>query len=208
MLNLSLLSRNFFNCFKQESRLCKFSIKRALNTEPINLAKKNTKVKYLKMNQDNKNYIVWVDLEMSGLNIDKDHILEMACLITDKELNIVAEGPELIINQSNECLDSMDEWCKKTHGESGLTQACKDSKITITDAEDIMLDFIRKHTPKGSCPLAGNTIHMDRIFLNKYMKRFLDHLHYRIIDISSIKELSKRWYPEISFFQKRTLTEH
>lgn len=145
---------------------------------------------------ENRSHIVWVDLEMSGLNIDKDHILEMACLITDSNLKIVAEGPELIIKQSDEVLNGMDEWCSKHHGESGLTESVKKSQISIDKAEKIMLDFIKTHVPEKCCPLAGNSIHMDRIFLNKYMKKFLDHLHYRIIDVSTIKELSNRWYPE------------
>lgn len=143
---------------------------------------------------ENRSHIVWVDLEMSGLNIDEDHILEMACLITDKDLNIVAEGPELIIHQSNEILESMNDWCKQHHGESGLTESVRNSQISLVKAEEIMLEFIAKNVPKEKCPLAGNSIHMDRIFLNKYMPKFLEHLHYRIIDVSTIKELSSRWY--------------
>lgn len=145
---------------------------------------------------ENRSRIVWVDLEMSGLDIDKDHILEIACLITDGNLRVVAEGPELIIHQSDDVLNSMDDWCTKHHGESGLTDAVKKSKISIQEADKLMLDFVQKHTPYKCCPLAGNSIHMDRIFLNKYMKKFLDHLHYRIVDVSSIKELSSRWYPQ------------
>ncbi|CAF0835458.1 unnamed protein product [Brachionus calyciflorus] len=165
--------------------------------------------KFEKMSELNQNdlkskkkNIVWVDLEMSGLNIDKDHILEMACLITDKDLNIVAEGPEIIINQSDEVLNGMDAWCTKTHGESGLTKACQESKISIQQAENMMLEFIQKHTPKRACPLAGNSIHMDRIFLNKYMKKFLNHLHYRIIDVSTVKELARRWSNDNEFYVK------
>ena len=145
---------------------------------------------------ENRSRIVWVDLEMSGLDIDKDHILEIACLITDGNLKIVAEGPEIIIHQSDEVLNGMDDWCTKHHGESGLTEAVKKSKISIQEADELMLDFVQKHTPYKCCPLAGNSIHMDRMFLNKYMKKFLNHLHYRIVDVSSIKELSYRWYPE------------
>lgn len=120
----------------------------------------------------------------------------MACLITDKDLNVVAEGPEIIIHQSDEVLDGMDEWCTKTHGESGLTKAVRESKIDITQAEEMMVNFLKENNiPKGQCPLAGNSVHADRLFLNKYMKNFLGHLHYRIVDVSSIKELVKRWYP-------------
>ena len=140
-------------------------------------------------------YIVWVDLEMSGLDIDKDHILEMACLITDKNLNIIAEGPEVVIKQPDEVLDGMGEWCQKTHTESGLVQSVKNSTISLKNAEDMMLEFIEKYCPPGKCPLAGNSIHVDRIFLNKYMQRFNTFLHYRIVDVSSVKELCCRWYP-------------
>ena len=147
-----------------------------------------------RMSFENSSHIVWVDLDMSGLNIEKDHILEMACLITDKNLNIVAEGPELVINQSDSVLDGMDDWCKRTHSKSGLTEAVKNSKITIEEAEQTMLEFLQKYVPTKTCPLAGNSVYMDRIFLNKYMNKFNDYLHYRIIDVSTIKELNFRWY--------------
>jgi oligoribonuclease len=146
--------------------------------------------------------IVWVDLEMSGLDIDKEHILEMSCLVTDGDLNIIAEGPEVVIKQSDEILENMGEWCKNTHGKTGLTDAVRKSKIDLKTAENMMLDFVKQHVPKGVCPLAGNSIHADRLFLNKYMPTFLEHLHYRIIDVSSIKELCKRWYPNNKFFAK------
>ena len=156
------------------------------------------------MSDSNKNSLVWVDLEMSGLNIDKEHILEMACLITDQDLNVIAEGPELIIHQSDQVLADMDAWCTKTHRESGLTQAVRESKINIAQAEEMMLTFLRQNNiPKGQCPLAGNSVHADRMFLNKYMKNFLNHLHYRIVDVSTIKELTKRWYPNEPGFAKK-----
>ncbi|XP_029925640.1 small fragment nuclease [Myripristis murdjan] len=140
--------------------------------------------------------MVWVDLEMTGLDIEKDHIIEMACIITDSELNILAEGPNLIINQSDELLDGMSDWCKEHHGKSGLTQAVRDSKISLQQAEYEFLSFIRQHTPPGQCPLAGNSVHADKKFLDKYMPQFMYHLHYRIIDVSTIKELCRRWFPE------------
>ncbi|XP_034082659.1 small fragment nuclease isoform X2 [Gymnodraco acuticeps] len=114
--------------------------------------------------------MVWVDLEMTGLDIEKDQIIEMACLITDSELNILAE--------------------------SGLTQAVQDSKITLEQAEYEFLSFVRQHTPPGQCPLAGNSVHADKRFLDKFMPQFMFHLHYRIIDVSTIKELCRRWYPK------------
>uniref|UniRef100_H3CT44 Oligoribonuclease, mitochondrial n=1 Tax=Tetraodon nigroviridis TaxID=99883 RepID=H3CT44_TETNG len=140
--------------------------------------------------------MVWVDLEMTGLDIEKDQIIEMACLITDSDLNILAEGPNLIINQPDELLDGMSEWCKEHHGKSGLTQAVRNSKITLEQAEYEFLSFVRQHTPPGQCPLAGNSVHADKRFLEKYMPQFMHHLHYRIIDVSTVKELCRRWFPE------------
>lgn len=141
--------------------------------------------------------LVWVDLEMTGLDIETCHIIEMACLITDENLNIVAEGPDLVIHQPDSALEAMDDWCTKQHGESGLTAAVKASKINLSKAEDTFLDFIKKHTSAKECPLAGNSVHADKKFLDKHMPRFMNHLHYRIVDVSSIKELCRRWYPEV-----------
>ncbi|KAJ8040886.1 Oligoribonuclease, mitochondrial [Holothuria leucospilota] len=143
-----------------------------------------------------KKRLVWVDLEMTGLDPNTCHILEMACLITDEELNIVAEGPNLIINQPEEVLNEMNEWCKKHHGESGLTKAVRESKVNLQQAEFEMLSFVRQHTAPGYCPLAGNSVHVDKVFLEKYMQQFMHHLHYRIVDVSTLKELCRRWYPE------------
>uniref|UniRef100_UPI00398F2529 small fragment nuclease n=1 Tax=Pristiophorus japonicus TaxID=55135 RepID=UPI00398F2529 len=140
--------------------------------------------------------MVWVDLEMTGLDIEKDKIIEMACIITDSDLNILAEGPHLIVNQPNELLDGMSDWCTEHHGKSGLTQAVRDSKISLQQAEYEFLSFVRQHTPPGLCPLAGNSVHADKKFLDKYMPQFMKHLHYRIIDVSTIKELCRRWYPD------------
>ncbi|KAI0234598.1 Oligoribonuclease, mitochondrial [Lamellibrachia satsuma] len=140
--------------------------------------------------------LVWVDLEMTGLDVDTDHIIEMACLVTDRYLKVVAEGPNLIIHQPDEILSGMNAWCKEHHGKSGLTRAVHTSKISLQQAEMEMISFIRQHTPPGSCPLAGNTVHADKKFLDKYMPHFMNHLHYRIVDVSTIKELCRRWYPE------------
>lgn len=134
--------------------------------------------------------------QMTGLDIEKDQIIEMACIVTDSDMNIIAEGPNLIINQPDELLDGMSAWCKEHHGKSGLTQAVRDSRITLQQAEYEFLSFIRQHTQPGQCPLAGNSVHADKKFLDKYMLQFMRHLHYRIIDVSTIKELSRRWYPE------------
>ncbi|XP_014827121.1 PREDICTED: oligoribonuclease, mitochondrial [Poecilia mexicana] len=140
--------------------------------------------------------MVWVDLEMTGLDVEKDQIIEMACIITDSDLNIIAEGPSMIINQPDELLDGMSDWCKEHHGKSGLTQAVQNSKMTLEQAEYEFLSFVRQHTPPGQCPLAGNSVHADKRFLDKYMPQFMYHLHYRIIDVSTIKELCRRWFPE------------
>ncbi|XP_048857385.1 small fragment nuclease [Brienomyrus brachyistius] len=147
------------------------------------------------LSEDMTQRLVWVDLEMTGLDIEKDKIIEMACIITDSDLNVLAEGPNLIISQSDELLDSMSDWCKEHHGKSGLTQAVRDSKISLQQAEYEFLSFIRQHTPPGHCPLAGNSVHADKKFLDKYMPQFMHHLHYRIIDVSTIKELCRRWFP-------------
>ncbi|XP_029029688.2 small fragment nuclease isoform X2 [Betta splendens] len=134
---------------------------------------------------------------MTGLDIERDQIIEMACIITDSDLNILAEGPNLIINQPDELLDGMSEWCKEHHGKSGLTQAVKDSQITLEHAQYEFLSFVRQHTPPGQCHLAGNSVHADKRFLEKYMPQLMHHFHYRIIDVSTIKELC-RWTSTLS----------
>ncbi|XP_014673223.1 PREDICTED: oligoribonuclease, mitochondrial-like isoform X2 [Priapulus caudatus] len=141
--------------------------------------------------------IVWMDLEMTGLNVDIDHILEIACLITDDQLNIVVEGPNLILHQPESVMNEMNDWCKEHHGQSGLTEAVIKSDISLQMAEVSMLSFLRQHVPQGKCPLGGNSIHVDKKFLDKYMPQLMHHLHYRIIDVSSIKELCRRWYPSV-----------
>lgn len=133
---------------------------------------------------------------MTGLDLETCHIIEMACLITDDQLNIIAEGPDIIIYQSDEVMKKMNEWCIKHHGESGLTEEVRNSKTSLQQAEMEMLSFVRQHTPKGYCPLAGNSVHADKGFLAKYMPQFMSHLHYRIVDVSTVKELCRRWYPE------------
>ncbi|CAH1173505.1 unnamed protein product [Phaedon cochleariae] len=143
------------------------------------------------------NRIVWIDMEMTGLNVDQDKIMEIACLVTDSNLNIIAEGPEIIINQPKSILDSMDEWCIKQHGKTGLTEACLKSSISLKEAESSVLDFLCKHVEEKQCPLAGNSIYMDRLFLLKHMPKLHDFIHYRIIDVSTIKEICRRWNSRI-----------
>ncbi|KAI8359187.1 ribonuclease H-like domain-containing protein [Blakeslea trispora] len=135
---------------------------------------------------------------MTGLDIKKDHLIEIAVLITDSELNIVAKGPELIIHQSKEVMDNMNDWCIEHHGKSGLTKQVLESKLSVKEAEEKVYDFLKEHVPKGAAPLAGNSVHEDKRFLLKEMPKVVDHLHYRIVDVSTIKELAKRWYPEVA----------
>ncbi|KAI9249487.1 ribonuclease H-like domain-containing protein [Phascolomyces articulosus] len=135
---------------------------------------------------------------MTGLDITKDRLIEIAVLITDGDLNIVAEGPELVINQPRELMDNMDDWCKEHHGASGLTQAVLDSKVSTEDAKNQVMEFLKQHIRAGEAPLAGNSVHADKRFLEKEMPELVDYLHYRIVDVSTIKELARRWYPDIA----------
>lgn len=141
--------------------------------------------------------LVWMDLEMSGLDPDHCTILEIATIITDAELRIIAEGPDLVIHHDDAVLDAMDEWCTKHHGTSGLTAAVKASTISLADAEAQTLAFVAEHCAPRSSPLCGNTIWQDRRFLVRYMPTLDAHLHYRLVDVSTIKELSRRWYPDV-----------
>lgn len=138
--------------------------------------------------------LVWMDLEMTGLDHKNDTILEMATLITDKDLNIIAEGPELVIHHSQEQLDNMNAWCRKHHGDSGLSARVLASEVTLEAAMTETLEFIKKYTLKNKAPLCGNSIGQDKAFLYEYMPEILDWLHYRVIDVSTIKELACRWY--------------
>eukprot|EP01132_Coremiostelium_polycephalum_P002316 gene2316-2855_t len=147
--------------------------------------------------------LVWVDLEMTGLDISKDCIIEMACIITDGDLNIIEKGPDFAIKRSDEILDNMNPWCIDHHGKTGLTKKCRESTITIEEAEKQMVEFLKKHVDKGKCPLAGNTVHEDKKFLIKEMPLVVEMLHYRIVDVSSVKEMAKRWYPELPSPPKR-----
>ena len=139
--------------------------------------------------------IVWMDMEMSGLEPETDRVLEVAVLITDGELNVVAEGPNLVLYQSEEVLSSMDAWNTAHHGQSGLTQRVRDSTVDEAQASAALLGFFSEHTQKKKAPLAGNSIHQDRRFLARYLPEVEDWLHYRNVDVSTIKELARRWYP-------------
>lgn len=149
------------------------------------------------MNAPNENNLVWLDLEMTGLNPHYDRILEMATIITDSELNIIAEGPVFAIHQEQKHLDHMDKWCTEQHGKSGLTKRVQDSAITENQAELDTLAFIKKYVPEKKSPLCGNTIYQDRRFLFEYMPTLEDYFHYRLLDVSTIKILAQRWMPNI-----------
>jgi oligoribonuclease len=138
--------------------------------------------------------LVWMDMEMSGLDPKTCVILEIATLITDKDLNLLAQGPTLVVQQPDDILDNMDDWNKKHHKESGLTEAVKASTINLSSAEEQTLNFIAQYCKEKSSPLCGNTIYQDRRFLIEYMPKLESYLHYRLVDVSTIKELVKRWY--------------
>jgi oligoribonuclease len=137
-----------------------------------------------------------MDMEMSGLEPETDRILEVAVLVTDAELDVVAEGPDLVLHQPDEVLEAMDEWNTTHHGQSGLTKRVHESTVDESQASAALLEFFAEHTKKKQAPLAGNSIHQDRRFLARYLSEVEDWLHYRNIDVSTIKELVKRWYPK------------
>ena len=144
-----------------------------------------------------ENNLIWIDLEMTGLEPEVDRIIEIATLVTDQELNIIGQGPVIAIHQSDEALAAMDDWNQKHHGESGLIDRVKASQFTEADAISQTIEFLSQYVPKGASPMCGNSIGQDRRFLNKYMRELEDYFHYRNIDVSTIKELTKRWNPEI-----------
>jgi oligoribonuclease len=152
----------------------------------------------------NDQRLVWLDLEMTGLDPEKERIIEAAIVVTEADLTFVAEGPVMVIHQSDELLDAMDKWNTSTHGKSGLTDKVKASTITEAQAEEELLAFLAQHLPSGKSPLCGNTVGQDRRFLVKYMPRLEAFFHYRNLDVSTLKELSLRWKPEVykSFVKK------
>jgi len=138
--------------------------------------------------------LVWIDLEMSGLDIKKDKILEIACLITDTQLNIIAEKEPIVISQPRELIESMDRWNILHHTQSGLIDALRKSKWSIQEAEREVLSFVKEHCEPQKAPLCGNSVWMDRLFLKTYMPLLEQYLYYRIIDVSTVKQLANFWY--------------
>lgn len=141
--------------------------------------------------------LVWIDLEMTGLDPDKERIIEIATIVTDADLNTIAEGPVLAVHQPDSLLEAMDEWCTRTHGESGLTQRVRESRVSEADAERETIAFLQAHLEPGQSPLCGNSIGQDRRFLVRYMPGLEAFFHYRNLDVSTIKELARRWRPDV-----------
>jgi len=149
------------------------------------------------MTQDSSN-LIWIDLEMTGLDTDHDCIIEIATIVTDAHLNILAEGPVLAIHQSDEILAGMDEWNTRQHGGSGLVERVRKSRISEADAEQQTVDFLRQYVPPGKSPMCGNSICQDRRFLYRCMPVLERYFHYRNLDVSTLKELAQRWSPALN----------
>jgi oligoribonuclease len=143
------------------------------------------------------NNLIWIDMEMTGLQPDSDRILEIAMLITDSQLALVAEGPVLVVHQPDEVLEAMDSWNKGTHAKTGLVGRVKASSLNEAQAESMALEFLAPHVPANASPMCGNSICQDRRFLVRWMPRLEAHFHYRNLDVSTLKELVRRWKPEL-----------
>ena len=154
----------------------------------------------------NEMSLVWIDMEMTGLDPDNDCVIEIAAIVTDAELNILAEGPVFAIHQSDAVLDKMDAWNKGTHGRSGLIEKVRASTVTEAEASAQMISFLRQYVPAGKSPMCGNSICQDRRFMARHMPELERFFHYRNVDVSTIKELCRRWKPElISGFKKHQM---
>lgn len=141
--------------------------------------------------------LIWIDLEMTGLDPSQDHIIEIATIVTDADLRVLAEGPSIAIRQRLEVLESMDEWNRTTHGTSGLLERVRHSDVTTAEAEKLTLEFLSQHSEPGASPMCGNSICQDRRFLAREMPALEKYFHYRNLDVSSIKELARRWAPDV-----------
>ncbi len=144
------------------------------------------------------NNLIWIDLEMTGLEPERDTIIEIATVVTDSELNIIAEGPTFAIAKPKAVMDEMGEWCTKQHGSSGLTQRVLDSKTSMQEAEEKTIEFLLQYVEPGKSPMCGNSIQQDRRFLVKEMPRLEKFFNYRHLDVSSLKILAKNWYPDVA----------
>lgn len=141
--------------------------------------------------------LIWIDCEMTGLDVSRHTLVEIACIVTDGDLETVAEGPDLVISHPPNVLERMSPWCKSTFTKNGLLEKIQSSNISMESAESQVLSFLEKHTNKGECPLAGNSVSADRRFIEKCMPKLAKHFHYRTVDVSSFKEMARRWYPEV-----------
>lgn len=148
------------------------------------------------MSESGKGTLVWIDLEMTGLDPDRYTILEIATIVTADDLTLVAEGPTFAIHHPDEVLEAMEAWSAEQHRASGLTERARRSTVSMREAEERTLDFLRRHVPAQTSPLCGNSVCQDRRFLARHMPELERYLHYRIIDVSTVKELVRRWYPE------------
>lgn len=152
-----------------------------------------------------ENNLIWIDLEMTGLNPEKERIIEMAIIITDAQLNLVAESPVFAIHQSDELLNAMDSWNTKQHSSSGLVKRVRDSEMTEEIAQREMIEFLKRYVPAGKSPMCGNSVYQDRRFLYRYMPELERYFHYRLIDVSTLKELARHWAPSVyAGLQKET----
>ncbi|MDM8567201.1 oligoribonuclease [Candidatus Halobeggiatoa sp. HSG11] len=152
----------------------------------------------------NSNNLIWIDLEMTGLDPNYDTIIEIATVVTDAHLNVIEAGPVMAIHQNDEVLAIMDEWNTEHHGQSGLTERVRQSNISIKTAEELTLAFLHQHVPLNTSPMCGNTVCQDRRFLYNYMPKLEQFFHYRHIDVSTFKELVKRWLPTLPEFEKES----
>jgi oligoribonuclease len=146
--------------------------------------------------------LIWLDMEMTGLDPKTDVVLEIATLVTNAELEILAEGPDLVIHQPDAVLDHMSDWCIEHHGQSGLTAACRASTISLAEAERLTLEFLAGYCEPGKSPLCGNSIGQDRRFMVEYTPALDRFVHYRSVDVSTLKELCRRWYPDLPAYAK------
>ncbi|NOQ94567.1 MAG: oligoribonuclease [Methylophaga sp.] len=152
-----------------------------------------------------KKNLIWIDLEMTGLDTNNDYIIEIATIVTDGDLNVLAEGPIIAIHQSDEILNAMDAWNTKQHGGSGLVDRIKATRTTEAEAEQQTLDFLKEHVPAGVSPMCGNSICQDRRFMARIMPELEAYFHYRNLDVSSLKELARRWAPKVEkSFKKKS----
>jgi oligoribonuclease len=153
--------------------------------------------------KQNQNNLVWIDMEMTGLMPDQDRIIEVALVVTDANLNTIAEAPVLVVHQSDAVLNGMDSWNQSTHRKSGLIDKVKTSTLAEAEVEMRMIEFLKLHVPGKTSPMCGNSICQDRRFLARWMPTFEDYFHYRNLDVSTLKELAKRWKPEIMSGMKK-----